>query len=322
MNAADIKRLLKKYNRELEEVNCNLCGGRQTKTIWKIERFGTGLPAVMCKKCGLIYLNPRWIAQGYAQFYKEDYRKLMGEGELDAEEAFRKQLVHAAKILDFNASYIGMNKRILDVGSGAGAVLWLFREILGATVIGIEPTLKYQTFSRDILKIRVLDGIIENLSFEPASLDLVIMTQVLNHLLDPIGVLHKINKALCPNGLLFLEVQNFPECTKAMVFPTQIDHTYYFTPTTVEALANRAGYLMIKAEVDTASFCNMHSDFIASRIAPLHMRMLLKKHNFSKPLCLSSSLEVERELKKSILGYRRLYKMAKGYLAQLYKRLK
>lgn len=314
-------KIIRKYNK-LEKVPCNLCGGSDTKIIWKIERFGTGLPAVMCKHCGLIYLNPRWTQESLSKFYEEDYRKLMGEEINQPEDDFYKGLIHGSRILDFTANYIGYRKKVLDIGCAVGSVLWVFRKFLQSDVYGVEPTLKHQLFCQNKLGIKVLGGTIEDADFKSQKFDLVILTQTLNHLSNPLLVLKKIKEILSSGGLLFIEVQNFPECAKVMTFPIQLDHLYYFTFQTLEALTRQSGFILIKAEEDTKISHDNLSYYMTSRVAPLHIRMLFKKSEFPIGPPRYSVEEIIEELKGSLLGYKKFFKISKSYLAIIYKKLK
>lgn len=56
---------------ELEYVNCNLCGRDDAQTVAQRDKYRLELTSVMCRHCGLIYLNPRPTAAIYRKFYEE-----------------------------------------------------------------------------------------------------------------------------------------------------------------------------------------------------------------------------------------------------------
>ena len=56
---------------DMEHVGCNLCGSDQPIEIAQRDKYGLELTTVMCRKCGLLYLNPRPTARSYTKFYSE-----------------------------------------------------------------------------------------------------------------------------------------------------------------------------------------------------------------------------------------------------------
>lgn len=56
---------------ELDHVVCNLCGEDSTQPIAQRDKYSLTLTTVMCRNCGLMYLNPRPAASAYRRFYEE-----------------------------------------------------------------------------------------------------------------------------------------------------------------------------------------------------------------------------------------------------------
>jgi SAM-dependent methyltransferase len=56
---------------ELESVPCNLCGRDEFQPVARRDKYRLPLTTVMCKGCGLLYLNPRPTAVAYGKFYQE-----------------------------------------------------------------------------------------------------------------------------------------------------------------------------------------------------------------------------------------------------------
>ncbi|WJW75952.1 class I SAM-dependent methyltransferase [Thiohalobacter sp. IOR34] len=55
---------------ELEEVPCNLCGADDPITVAHTDKYNLPVRTVICKQCGLIYLNPRPTLSSYSNFYE------------------------------------------------------------------------------------------------------------------------------------------------------------------------------------------------------------------------------------------------------------
>ena len=59
---------------EKENISCNFCGGNDYKILSKKGTDDLDLISVICKKCGLIFINPRMKKEGYALYYEKEYR--------------------------------------------------------------------------------------------------------------------------------------------------------------------------------------------------------------------------------------------------------
>lgn len=259
----------------LEAVRCNLCGADDAEPIARGERFGTAACTVICRRCGLMYLNPRWTAEAYARFYASDYRALMGQSEEPLREVLLRQRVHGARILAFCGEYLRPGARVLDIGCGVGGVLDALRRARGCAGVGVEPCAEHARYARRI-GLDVREGRFEDIAWANERFDLVILTQTLNHLLDPAGTLARIRRVLAPEGKLFLEVQNVPEYARMCPTPFQVDHTYYFCPETLECMVRRAGFEPLNVEVETAGRAALVHRYMWHRSAAIHVRMLVE----------------------------------------------
>jgi 2-polyprenyl-3-methyl-5-hydroxy-6-metoxy-1,4-benzoquinol methylase len=208
-----------------------------------------GLPGefrlVQCKHCGLMYLNPQPTAHELGAYYPKDYEAHVGT---------RKRSLGWLRRLDY--SY-GIEKRyraimrysaigrMLDVGCGTGAFLDGMRE-RGWQVAGVEPSARAAAYAGEELGLEIQNTTLEAAKLEPASLDLVTMWNVLEHLSDPQQCLNRIREALRPGGLLVFAVPNV-ESYDLMLFGQYWAgydlprHLFVFPPTTLERMVESAG---------------------------------------------------------------------------------
>lgn len=56
---------------DVEHVACNLCGANEPVEIAHTDKYGLDITTVMCRQCGLMYLNPRPTEASYNRFYTE-----------------------------------------------------------------------------------------------------------------------------------------------------------------------------------------------------------------------------------------------------------
>jgi hypothetical protein len=239
-----------KYIVELEEVVCNACGSRDHETLAERERFGLPLRTVICKNCGLIFLNPRPTKEMYAAFYESDYRKTVsGSDEGDADQ-FQREFDFAHKVtLPVVKRLLPQYapKTIMELGSSYGGILHAFMQNFpGSRGFGVEPLLKIGEYSRQRTGATIHTGFVED--FTPdQKYDLVILSRTLNHTLDPKANLVKVREMLAADGVFALTLLDTISHSIHMPFEraTEMTHPYMFTRENIQYLLNLAGLEVI-----------------------------------------------------------------------------
>lgn len=105
--------------------------------------------------------------------------------------------------------------RILEVGSGGGHVLRMFRD---AKLTAVDVSDIYLDNARRNLAgfdVEFVKGQIEQLDLAPGSFDRVICTEVLEHTTNPEDVLRAIRRLLAPNGRAVITVPIDPIIDRA-----------------------------------------------------------------------------------------------------------
>ena len=98
----------------------------------------------------------------------------------------------------------GPIKRVLDLGCGTGRFTSALAETFSCSAIGVEPSramLDVASAGGDA-NVQWKQGDAANIPLEDHSVDLVFMSQVFHHLLDPQRALDEINRVLAPSGYL------------------------------------------------------------------------------------------------------------------------
>lgn len=243
------------YQALLEEVHCNLCGGHDYDIIYP-PRYELARPEnivktfrssgdeqlldrlVRCRRCGLLYLNPRLksdlILAGYSGGSDETF-----VSQNDARErTFAENLSEIERLAPDKG-------RILDVGTAGGAFLGVAKR-RGWEVAGCEPNLWLADWGSKKYGISIKPGTIFDLKADAASFDVITLWDVLEHTPDPKKVLRKCNRLLKPGGVL---VVNYPDVNSLIarmmrrkwVFLLSV-HLYYFTFETISRLLADCGF--------------------------------------------------------------------------------
>lgn len=161
------------------------------------------------------------INMGLKEYYNEEYNKLIDIDESGGSGWYKEYIAQAK------------DRTILDVGCGAGSrTEFLVNE---NKVIGLELNEKnIEKAKKRGLEVMPFD-VEKNFSFKNESFDIVICSQVLEHLLQPQKTLYEMHRVLKNGGYLFLDVPNHYGIISrvAMLFGDDIDdiyhdHKYYF----------------------------------------------------------------------------------------------
>lgn len=228
-------------NNRIETVNCVLCGSNSFKKVHDKGHFNINLNLVLCKNCGLGYLNPRWTKEEYLNYYKEEYDKqYRSKLNISDKPALEKVNIIYERFKRkgfFNES----QKSILDIGSGNGENLLFFKENNPETICyAIEPSIISQKILRDNNVEVISEDVDSNweLGFKN-SFDIIIMRHVLEHFLNPLEILQKVNYALKDSGILYLAVPN-NLLEKRNEGWLRVAHTYYFNKYTLASILKKA----------------------------------------------------------------------------------
>lgn len=227
------------------------CDNKDQQVLFTNDRYGFNLNTVLCKKCGLIFSNPRMSQDATNHFYSSDsYRKIydfaFGEKlEEYIEKKFKIEFSQQKKIINLNSYYDQLffdiinssnieYRSVCEIGAGAGWNLKPFKSI-GKDVLGYEPSRLLSNFSSK-KGVKVINGFVEDVNGE---YDLIILRHVLEHFLNPIKEIMKIREYT--KKYLFVEV---PGCINKIP-SIQNAHNVNFSLNTLNYVLNKCGFKKI-----------------------------------------------------------------------------
>lgn len=262
----------------METVNCDLCGYNEHEVLERRGRFNLPVTNVVCKRCGLVFINPRMEEEEYRHFNLEDYRRIYKKPEEPTDEFVNYQLYRGKVIFNFLAEYIKPKTRVLDVGCTVGGVLGIFVQRLNCEVYGIETTPRLAQYASRNFGVKIFNGFFEDNDFPNQFFDLIIMSHVLEHFYSPTYALGLAKRILKSNGKICIEVPNIFKPYGKITSFFQIPHPYTFSPKTLALLCEKTGLKILKSDdiqrnicivvesslTDTQSsaFLNMNEDYL------------------------------------------------------------
>ena len=238
---------LTKYTSELEHVVCNACGADGGEVFCEKERFGLSLHSVICKQCGLMYINPRPSKRMYEEFNRADYRKAVSGTDEGIARIYRQQVFTAQKsVIPFFKMYAGFDdpEKLLDIGCSYGGIAGEFLDQYAALrTYGIEPVEKNAQYAARRTHMHVTTGLFEDYETEH-TFDVVIFAQALNHTLDPFANLEKIRSLLTDRGVLYLSLQDTVSAllNRSMERMVEMTHPYMFCRESFQYIVKKAGF--------------------------------------------------------------------------------
>lgn len=210
------------------------------------------MTTVVCRRCGLVYANPR-LARGPLDAF---YREWVYPEFLDASGRFTNRLLDSSRLqADVTFRFFGEHsrvpidgRRLLEIGCGLGDFLLLARRA-GADVLGVEMEGLYAAHA-ERAGLPVVRNHVEAMAFD-RRFDIVAMFHVLEHLEDPKATLTALAPRLAEGGQVFIEVPNILgpwKLTLAEFF--RVEHLYNFSIQTLEALLAASGYRTVASDTD------------------------------------------------------------------------
>jgi 2-polyprenyl-3-methyl-5-hydroxy-6-metoxy-1,4-benzoquinol methylase len=139
------------------------------------------------------------------------------------------------------ATFQSQRGRLLDVGCSIGTLMGVARE-MDWEVEGLEPNPKAANLAREQgLPIREGFFAAEQVGELPGRYQCVVMSDVIEHVSDPVEALRLAKGLLEPGGFLLVSTPNLESfwCRKFQLKPTE--HLFLFSPDNLRALLERQG---------------------------------------------------------------------------------
>jgi len=141
------------------------------------------------------------------------------------------------------------NNKMLDVGCGPGLFL-IEAKKRGWEVYGTEFTDKQLAYLKD-KGINTLKGKLTNNSFEDGLFDVIISSEVIAHINNPVEEMQQFHRLLRKGGVVYITTPNFNALERYLLkgdyeiieYP---EHLSYYTPTTINLLLTNNGFEKLK----------------------------------------------------------------------------
>lgn len=234
----------------MQYVNCDLCGADDFNIV-----FPKGVAQlhqiVRCKKCGLMYANPRELID----CERKDFNELV---DFDtSSQYFQKQQIQLPDnlcVLEVLNTLFPKRGKLLEIGSFAGIFLDQIRSA-GWETTGIDPDRSPAEYARTHYNLNVVDGILPNDKLPVSAFDAVVMLHVIEHMPSPSQNLKEIHSLLKPGGVLVIETPRFDSLMFKLLGRRERSlsncngHIYFFTVPTLSELLKQNGFEVFRVDL-------------------------------------------------------------------------
>ncbi len=203
-----------------------------------------------CSRCGLVIQSPRVPANQVGQYYHSKtywgWDVTKAHQQLDWASVRQQQY---GPLYKYILSYKPPGK-ILDIGSGLGLFLSLFKE-RGWETWGTEISVPVAKFGKKTFGIQAKIGQLEKLNLPQKYFDVITLSGVFEHLYEPRMVLRKIRTLIKPDGLLVLVVPNI-ESMGSIIFASRWKslepgrHVFHYSPTNLAHMLKMEKFTVTK----------------------------------------------------------------------------
>ena len=284
---------------KLVENHC-LCGNDQEQEdiiVSEKDRYGLHLPQILCKRCGLIRSQYVFDKESNGQFYQTRYRDIYTTG--TPTDFFLFQIKRGEKfvqILD-SIDILSQIDNATEIGCGAGGILQPFAA-RGKIVKGFDFNKEYLDFGNQFHLNLHFGDFADQLQDE--SCDLIILSHVLEHFLDPISEIHNIARKLKMGKYLLVEIPsclNIAAADKNPIFYFQNAHIYNFYQDYLKVFFQFLGFETV--------YSDETCDFVLRKVATVQKPSLIYSE------CLDGK---DQEVARYLLACKNKWQSSKNWL--------
>ena len=207
----------------------------------------------------MVFLWPQPDDAQLREIYRPDYHLRWGIGG-DEEEGLRAMKRQTFKRQLDRLSGSVASGRVLDVGCATGFFLEVATEA-GWNAYGVELSGFAAELAQRRFGDRVFNGTLEQATYPDAFFDLVMLSDIIEHVPDPRSFLYEVRRVLRPDGVVMLVTPNSVSLSARLMerhwSHYNPEHLHYFSPATIIRLLSMCGF-MVECQEDFPKDLNLN----------------------------------------------------------------
>ena len=244
-----------------EDIACNLCGAKDAVLLYPSTlknttpnaddfrctsaAYGIHPPIVRCRRCNLVYANPRWEAA----LVEESYSVVQDQTYVEEREGRVLTFSRNLQPLEDLVGADQPSRRLLDVGCHIGVMVEL-AQARGWDAWGVEPSTWASAQAR-ARGLNVVTGTLTDAAIPENYFNVVTMWDVIEHLTDPAAEIRNAHRVVKPGGIFAIHTIDIESAFARVMgkrWPWLMEmHLYYFSPRTLGKMLEQAGFQVIRA---------------------------------------------------------------------------
>jgi SAM-dependent methyltransferase len=228
---------------------CPVCRSDEAEPLWAV-RGSPDYRVALCRSCEARFLEPQPTEAHLRGLYSKSYYDAWGS--LENSGSIRDMKLSTFNLrLDLIKKY-KQRGNVLDVGCATGFFLEAARTA-GFTPFGVELS----DYSSKIAKRKfgeeaVFEGVLEDWPFTEPRMDVIAMSDLLEHVKDPHSVMEKTRELLKDDGIVVIMTPDTDSLTHRLMKEKwvhyKIEHLFYFNRKSIRLLADRHGFRLVHME--------------------------------------------------------------------------
>jgi len=234
---------------------CPVCDREEVEFVHKVQYalfdnhpMTGGYNVVQCEKCLFIYADTH-VTQEELDIYYKDLSKYEDKNIGTGGGYSKNDKDRLSKTAEFISSYLpDKNARIIDVGCANGGLLKELKTLGFTKLVGLDPSSTCVEITKNEVGCEAYQMSLFNIDESLGKFDLVILSHVLEHLLDLSSTINRLNNLLKEGSLLYVECPNALNYNKVIHAPLQefnTEHINHFTEVSFENLFGLHDYQKI-----------------------------------------------------------------------------
>jgi 2-polyprenyl-3-methyl-5-hydroxy-6-metoxy-1,4-benzoquinol methylase len=222
-----------------ESVSCPGCGAEDAPLFLPCDGFAF----VRCRRCALVYQNPRPVFDDLRRRYGGQYFSY----ELENERTFFGLMKMGLRDIGFGQLTAGLEgtRTFLDIGCATGMLVESMKEA-GWDARGVDLCRESAEYGMAHRGIKIIVGTLEEAAFPSESFSVVHFSHLIEHVPDPRAFLHEVRRVLRPGGYAVITTPNI-DGFQARLFRQQwrsaiADHLTLFSKKTLERMIRETGF--------------------------------------------------------------------------------
>ncbi len=262
--------LYKKRNSELMAKSCLVCGDTNFVPLGVVDKYSL----LECQQCDLQFLDPAPDEASLNEIYK-DYYKAWDLKHSEKEVSLMKQETFS-NYFKLITPYI-TSGNLLDVGCATGELMQIAQsngfDVYGVEVSPYGVNLCREQFGED----KVIEGNLKFGDFPENFFDIITLSDVLEHIVEPLPFLDALYGILKPGGILMIVTPDTSSVVKKLMgkrwLHYKAEHIYYYNQKNLVQLLS-SQYTML---LNQKAYKKLNVNYITSVICTYSKHQLWQK---------------------------------------------